>query len=128
MLAYRTRDELLRLYKIKRCDMTEHDWMRDIAKRSEPVFGLRFEPRDGNSQRGEIESIDVVFNDRTLVPEGMAEQSVNGDRKLVLMRDVKINEALTQEMQQKLLEGVPDPLPEGWTIHVEPLAQVGSEE
>lgn len=121
MMIYRSREDLLRLYTISLCAPEKHDWIHSFAKESHPVFCLRFEPRPGNSQAGEIAWIDVVFDDNKLLPEGIAEESVNGDRKLVRLKHVQRNVELDAAMQQKLSEGVPDPLPEGWTLHVEPL-------
>ena len=117
LLTGHTRQDLLSRYDITTYDPAEHEWTATDAD----VRGLRLKPRAGTPEAGELTSIDVVFDSGTLIPVTVVETSQNGDQKLVRLNDVTVNPDLDDEMKQKLRSGVPDPLPEGWKLHVEPL-------
>lgn len=121
MLFSYSKSDLEKQYRIKQRDPLAHKWTWDLVTGEEPVFCLRFIPRDGTSQAREFSWIDVVFNDVSLIPEGMVQESSNGDRKTVRLTRVKREQELDPDMKKKLSLGLAGEVPSDWKLNVEPL-------
>ena len=122
MLFNYRKSELERQYEIKQRDPLAHKWTWDLVSGDEPVFCLRFIPRRGTRQSGEFAWIDVVFNDVSLIPEGMVQESSNGDRKTVRLTRVKRDRELSPEIKRRLSQSMAGQVPPDWKLNVEPLA------
>ncbi len=122
MLFTYSKSDLERQYRITRRDPLAHKWTWDLVSGDEPVFCLRFTPKEGTSQTKEFSWIDVVFNEGNLIPEGMVQESSNGDRKTVRLTHVKREHELAPDMKKKLSQGMAGEVPSDWKLNVEPLA------
>jgi len=127
MLFSYSKSDLERQYKIERRDPLAHKWTWDLVSGDEPVFCLRFIPKEGTRQVREFSWIDVVFNESSLIPEGMVQESSNGDRKTVRLTHVKREHALAPDMKKKLSQGMAGQVPSDWKLNVEPLASPAQE-
>ena len=121
MLFSYSKSDLERQYRIEQRDPLAHKWTWDLVSGDDPVFCLRFIPREGTSQSREFSWIDVVFNDTSLIPEGMVQESSNGDRKTVRLTGVKREQELAPDIKKKLSQNMAGQVPSDWKLNVEPL-------
>jgi hypothetical protein len=79
-----------------------------------PAEGLMLVPRPGTSEAKDIRQVEIFYDPKLLLPVGLCLTETSGDRKTVLLRDLRRN----QGVDEKLLEVVA-PNPKDCNIRVE---------
>ena len=125
LLAGRTRSELLARYTVERFDPASSAWTRDEGSDIRPVESLRLVPR-GGSEAQELASIDMVLDRETLLPRAVIQTETGGDIKFFRFRDLVVDPPLDDDFEARVSTDLPTPLPEGWKVHVEPLADAAT--
>ena len=128
LLAGHSREVLLKRYEITEFDPASDEWTRPLSEGERPVRGLRFKPRVAGSGGVDTALIEVVFDLETLLPAAIIDTQMNGNRKLFRLSQVEVDPELDETTRNKMLRGMPTPLPEGWKVHVEPLEEPASED
>lgn len=102
---------------------------RFVVERTEPpiggllgglenVTGIMLIPRVGTPQAEEFRTVEVFYDNDTLLPVGIEAVATNGDRKTVRLRNVKRNPELTDQQRADITITQPDP--EQWMIDKRP--------
>ena len=117
----------MKRYEITDFDPASDDWTRPLSEGDRRVRGLCFKPRARISDSGDTTSIEVVFDVETLLPAAIIDSQKNGNRKMFRLSSVEVDPDLDEETRNKMLRGMPSPLPKGWKVHVEPLEDPTSE-
>ena len=128
LLAGHSREVLVKRYEITDFDPASDEWTRPLSQGERPVRGLRFKPRVTGSGGVDTALIEVVFDLETLLPAAIIDTQRNGNRKLFRLSQVEVDPELDETTRNKMLRGMPTPLPEGWKVHVEPLEEPASED
>jgi hypothetical protein len=79
------------------------------------VEGLKLVPRPSTPQADEIADIEIFYDTATLLPLGIVLTEISGNRKTVLLRNLKRNQGIDES---KL--GIEQPDPKQWQIDVRP--------
>jgi hypothetical protein len=80
--------------------------------------GLLLEPKPDTPQADEFEQAEIFYDRESLLPVGVSVTEANGDRKTVILTDLKRDAGVDES---KLSIEEPDAL-DGWRIDVEPYA------
>lgn len=85
-----------------------------IALEPDSVFGITLTPRSGTAESDEFKRVDIYYDKIALLPVGIETVELNGDRKTVLLRDLKRNPDLDDATLKKVT--IERPNPDEWNI------------
>ncbi len=106
------RQEVLSRFRASLLDKPQDEMLaRYLADAS--VEGLLLVPRPLTPQADEILQVEIFYDSATLLPMGLALTETNGDRKTILLRNLKRNEGIDEA---KL--SIEEPDPREWDIDV----------
>jgi len=108
------RDDVLARFEASLLDGTRDKVLaKFLADKS--VQGLKLVPRPSTPQADQVADIEIFYDTATLLPLGLVLTEINGNRKTVMLRNLKRNQGIDES---KLSIEQPDP--KDWQIDVRP--------
>jgi hypothetical protein len=109
------KDEVRARFKVRRLHEPQNETLTERLA-GQDVEGLLLVPKPGTPAAEEIAQVELIYDRESLLPVGVSLTEVNGDRKTVILRNLKRNAGVDED---KLSIEEPDAL-EGWRIDVVP--------
>jgi len=106
------RHEVLLRFRAHLLDKPQDEMLaRHVADK--PVEGLLLVPKPSTPQADKIVQVEIFYDSATLLPVGLSLTETSGDRKIILLRNLKRNEGIDET---KL--SIEEPDPRQWDIDV----------
>ena len=108
------KEEVLARFHVELLAEPDNDLLKEqLADRE--VEGLRLVPKPKTPEAENVQSVELFFDADTLLPVGISLIETNGDRKTVILRDLRRNAGVDES---KL--SIEEPDPRQWQIDVRP--------
>ncbi len=106
------RKEVLSRFRAHLLDKPQDEMLaRHVADK--PVEGLLLVPKPSTPQADKIAQVEIFYDSATLLPVGLGLTETSGDRKVILLRNLKRNEGI-----DKTKLSIEEPDPREWDIDV----------
>jgi len=89
------RDEVLARFEVSLLDGSSDKGL-DAFLAGKSVLGLLLVPKPSTTQAREIDQVEIFYDAATLLPVGIHLTETNGDRKTVLLRNLRRNEGIDE--------------------------------